>query len=448
MSDCQSIRDQILGRTLLWHGTSLEHAEAISREGFRPSPRQSQHNFKQATWFYHSTAFTEGVSDEGTHFIAAVDLNDYERGTDYIHEMDDTIVFLVPLPAHLTVARVDSPRGSLKDALSGLWSCDLVEELATWSCDASVPWRERQSVSEMLFSLSRSTYATSGVACHLLASEAELTWTAAAKLVDGLRNAAPRFLQEILRLYHRVFLTPRLARAAMISAVKCLSPRQILAAADNREGPGPSGLEQQVVADFLSTVLPRLPASECIRGAIDMASIRRLPDAEHALDEVSDWCARRASIEGNRVLEEVAIHYVMFAGDNFPTRHRAGVALDIAARMLESTGLDYFDRLNALASTDSHIVTAGLLHAFGALREERGIPFIAKLLADNRKMIRVSAINALGKIGTSAALEALNAVANDKRKVVREAIQRAMAAKKSANKRMQQTRSAALGCAL
>ena len=427
MSNCQSIRDQILGRTLLWHGTSLEHAEAISREGFRPSPRQSQHNFRQATWFYHSTTFTEEVPDEGTHFIAAVDLSDYERGTDYIHEMDDTIVFLVPLPAHLIVARVDSPRGPLTDALSGLWSCDLVGELAIWSCDASVPWRERQSVSEMLFSLSPRTYATSGVASHLLASEAELAWTTATKLEDGLRNAAPRFLQELLRLYHRVFLTPRLGRAAMISAVKCLSPRQILAAADDREVPGTSGPEQQMVADFLSTVLPRLPASECIRGAIDMASIRRLPDSEHALDEVSDWCVRRASLEGNDVLEEVAIHYLMFAGDNFPTRHKVGIALDIATRMLESTGLDYFERLNALANTDSHIVTAGLLHAFGALREERGIPFIAKLLTDNRKMVRVSAINALGKIGSSAALEALNAVANDKRKVVREAVERAMA---------------------
>ena len=88
-----TICERLLGRLVLWHGTSRENAAAICREGFRPA-RKSGHNLiRQATWFYHVTSFTEGENtDDSVGFIVAVDLDCYMRGRDYVHEMDDTIV--------------------------------------------------------------------------------------------------------------------------------------------------------------------------------------------------------------------------------------------------------------------------------------------------------------------------------------------------------------------
>ena len=54
------------------------------------------------------------------------------------------------------------------------------------------------------------------------------------------------------------------------------------------------------------------------------------------------------------------------------------------------------------------------------------MPFIAAQLDDSRKMHRVAAVEALERIGTPDALEALQSVAKDRRKVVRSALEQAL----------------------
>jgi HEAT repeat protein len=66
------------------------------------------------------------------------------------------------------------------------------------------------------------------------------------------------------------------------------------------------------------------------------------------------------------------------------------------------------------------------MHAFGALREERAIPFLASRLRDDRKGQRAAAVRALGQIGTPNALAAIGTVVNDKTKVVQKAVQQAL----------------------
>ena len=108
--------------------------------------------------------------------------------------------------------------------------------------------------------------------------------------------------------------------------------------------------------------------------------------------------------------EDVAFHYIMFAGDSYPTRHESHVARDLAVRILSTTGKDPFERLISLSNTDCGETRKGLMHAFASLREERAVPFLISCLKDNRKMQRVATIRALGRIGTPEGLAAQRAL--------------------------------------
>ena len=116
----------------------------------------------------------------------------------------------------------------------------------------------------------------------------------------------------------------------------------------------------------------------------------------------------------------------MFAGDTFPSRHAAYVARDLAIRILRKTGKDYYERLLALSETDDLETLCGVTYTFAAFREERAVPFLASRLNDDRKGPRAQAVYALGRIGNPAALAAVKTVANDKRRVVRRAVQQAL----------------------
>ena len=115
-----AIFEELLGRAVLWHATdSTEQADAICREGFRLSRSPVRHMHReQATWFYHATTFGTGeMTARPVGFMVALDLDTYVRGRDYAHEMDDIVVFHVPLSADLILARLDLSQIVSREAL-------------------------------------------------------------------------------------------------------------------------------------------------------------------------------------------------------------------------------------------------------------------------------------------------------------------------------------------
>lgn len=423
----QTISDSFLGKQILWHATTRENADAIRREGFRPA-RKSGHNLiRQATWFYHVTTFAEG-GDTGPDvgFVVSVDLNLYERGRDYAHEMENTVVFKVPLPPDCLVATLNWPQitgaPAVVEALGSQWQGDVISDLEECCCNPEITWSQKKSISEMLWSLAPNRYFDSGVICHLLAAEVPgLSIDEAQRHAWLLLEHCPRFLSSLLRLYHKTFLSPRLARATMIAAARHLPPAGVLALAEGLPSSNDSCPEATEVANFARATLPKLPTDELVRGAIEMASMRHFPGKDADFQYIGDWVAERAN-----EAEEAAFHYIKFAGDSFPARHAGHIARDLAVRILREIGKDYFECLIALGDTDDLEILSGVIRAFADFRDQRAVPFLASRLRDARKGPRSQAVRALGRIGTPDALAAVRSIANDKRKVVRKAVQQAL----------------------
>lgn len=274
-----AICEKLLNRLILWHGTSPENAIKISKDGFQPAEKSGLHTFRQAVWFYHTTpSFNQRAPLGGVGFVLSIDLNSYKCVTDYVHEMDDTVVFKVPLPSDLIVAQLDFDRISttedLCEALNQQWQCDVISEFRDYCCDTQIPWHQKRSIAEMLWSLAPKQYFEAGVFQHLLVTEVPgLSLSEAAGLISQLKEKSPRFLDGLLRLYHRVFLTPRFARAAMIAAVRYTTPTQVLEAAAGSPISKPPSEEAAAVVEFVNAVLPQLPRDALVRGAIEMAAM-------------------------------------------------------------------------------------------------------------------------------------------------------------------------------
>ncbi len=423
----QTICNRFLGQLILWHSTTPENADAICRDGFRPSRKSGRNMFRQGTWFYHVTTFREGkATDPAVGFVVATDLDDFVRGRDYAHERDDTVVFFVPISPDQLQARLDwhkiTDGQALVEALNFQWKCDVVAEVSRCCRDIAVPWSQKTGIAEMLWTLAPDRFFEAEIPHYMLAAEVQgLGLGEAARLVSRLRESSPRFLNELLRLYHRVFLSPCLTRATMVSAAKHMEPSRVLALAEGPPVLSSASEEIEAIEGFVGAVLSQLPSDRLVRGAIEMASMRHFPGNANEIQAIGDWVIERA-VDAT----ETAFHFIMFAGDSSPARDNPSVARDLAVRILRATGEDYFDRLLAHSDTDYHETLTGIMHAFAALGEERGVPFIAERLKDDRKQQRVAAIRALGNIGTPVALSALDAVANDKRKVVRNAVQQAL----------------------
>ncbi|MDE3258466.1 MAG: HEAT repeat domain-containing protein [Gemmatimonadota bacterium] len=422
-----SISDSLLDKQALWHATSRENADAIRKEGFHPARKSGQHRHRQATWFYHVTPIrrrrAEGP-DVGV--VLAVDLDMYERGRDYIHEMEDTVVFKVPLPPECLIAQLNWPEikdaAALATALDRHWHGDVISELETCCYENGIPWSRKRSISEMLWSLAPRRYLDSDVLCQMLVAEVSgLSLEDARQHAMLFREHCPRFLEAMLHLYHRTFLTPRLARAMMLAAARHLPPVEVLKLAEGTHASNSQSREAKEIATFARSVLPVIPRDELVRGAIEMASMRYFPGTDDDIQEIGDWVAKWAD-----EAQDVAFHYIRFAGDSYPARHKARVARSLAVRILSMTGGDHFDRLIALGDTDDLEALSGVTHAFAGLREPRGVPFLASRLKDPRKGPRAEAALALGKIGTSDALAAVRSIANDKRRIVRNAVQQAL----------------------
>ncbi len=424
-----TICDRLLGQLFLWHTTdSEEKANSISEKGFRSAMKQGVHRYTQATWFYHVTAFGGGAKTVGpVTFLVGVDPDNYVRGRDYFHDNDNTVVFQVSISSDRLLAKLDLRQVTNGDefakALGDRWQCDVVSEFTECFSDPEIPWSQKTRMAEMLWRMAPARYFEAGVPHQMLVAEVPgLSSAESVRLVLSLRKKCLGFLNTLLRLYHQVFLTPRLGRATMVAAAKYLEPVRILDSADGSAIRMPSS----AVAEFVDEIQPRLPSDDLVRGAIEMASMRHFPGNEQDIERIGDWVEERARIGGEIDSEETAFHYIMFGGDTYPTRHSPSTARSLAVRILRASGRDYFDRLLGLGDTDSLETLSGVMHAFGGLGEKRAVPFLASRLKDDRKMGRVAAVRALGEIGTREALTALRAVANDRRKVVQKALQRAL----------------------
>ena len=409
----------LLDRILLWHGTTQEIADRILAEGMRPSKKADVHTHKEGSWLYHATPTNTQFKHGVRTFMFGVDLRQYARGRDYVHQNIDTVVFKVPLPTDSIVACLDSSGHTLK-ALEICWGDHVMSDLVACCKDEGIAWRSKLGLAEIVWTLAPEKYLSEGLPGHMLAAEVPGMGLAdAARLISPLKELQPRFLHDVLRLYHRTYLTPRLARAAMVAGAKHATPAAVLS---NVKGDKttPSSQCTPEIADFLQAVLPQLPQHELARGALEMASLRRFPGTEDHIGPISNWLCARAF-----EFEEVAFHYVQFAGDTSEIRD-ARRARHLAAEILAATGRDYFSRLSALTHTDYSEALKGVMYTFASLRDERGVPFIAAQLDDSRKMHRVAAVEALERIGTPDALEALQSVAKDRRKVVRSALEQAL----------------------
>ena len=88
-------------------------------------------------------------------------------------------------------------------------------------------------MAEMLWSLDEQRYIGDGALARLLADEVPgLDIAEAQRLGSLLAEECPRFLDEFLRLYHKLFLTSHFARAAMVAASRAVGPIRVLELAD------------------------------------------------------------------------------------------------------------------------------------------------------------------------------------------------------------------------
>ena len=276
-------------------------------------------------------------------------------------------------------------------------------------------------MAEMLWSLDEQRYIGDGALARLLADEVPgLDIAEAQRLGSLLAEECPRFLDEFLRLYHKLFLTSHFARAAMVAASRAVGPIRVLELADGL-APTRRAMETEALDSFLGTVLPPLRPGDLVKGAIETAAMRHFPGDADDIRAIADWISRREA-----EIEEVAFHYVRFAGDTFPERHAPHVARDLAVQLLQSTGNDYFDHLLSLCEANYPETLFGVMHVFGRLREERAVPFLTSRLKDDRKQQRAAAVQALGRIGTPDALSAIRTVINDKAKAVQNAVREAL----------------------
>lgn len=361
-------------------------------------------------------------------FLCAVSPDAYTLGVDYAHDMTNVFVFHVPLPKEVIIARIsaDNLRNpeDIRSAIREQLQYDVGMALSEMCLNETIPWNQVSSVAATLRTLDEGIYHKWGVTKRLLRGELGILGEQECDhLLSLLVEGNPAFYRWFLRLYYGEYPFPHFARALMVAGARFVHPVHLLSLYDpavvvpSRTRTG-SQQDDAAVVTLLSELLPRLGKREIVFGTIEMAAMRRFPGSEIDLQVIEDWITRHGETAVG-----TALYFVRFGGDSFPNR-RSELAVRMAVAALRGTGEDHFYHLLELANTDYPVTHFGLIHAFGLMKEERAIPYLASCLNDERKQVRGSSVEALGLIGTAEAINLAKQAAHDPTKVVRQAVQR------------------------
>jgi len=425
---------RFVNHTLLWHFTHRDHADSISREGFRLSRNAKRwYQRGKATWFFYSASpfLKEVVSwtdkAEGDGFLCAVRTDRYRMGTDYAPEGPDVFVFYVPLPKEAIVARFSlanvSSREDLSLVLSEQIQCDISAAFSGICLDGAIPWHQVGFIASTLRTLDENVYHRISVTGRLLREEMRRRGRQASeRLLSLFTEGHPAFSRRFLDRYYGEYPFFHFGRALMVAGAGFLPPLRVLACHDpgvavphRSESEGHPG--RAPVAALLAEALPCLERTEAVFGAIEMAAMRHFPGDEGDLERIEHWIAQQG-----RPGVEAASHFIRFGVDCYPSG-RGGIAVRMAVAALWGTGEDPFERLSRMADTDYPSTHFNLIRAFGMMKETRAIPYLASSLRDERKQVRALAVEALGRIGNREALRLVKGAADDPANQVRRAVQ-------------------------
>lgn len=423
--------NELVNRLLLWHCTSRENAEAISREGFRLGPQRWWHRAKVVFFFHSVSHFLDMITEvdrtqcEG--FFCAVDLDGYALGHEYVHDMGDVFAFHVPLSKDVIITRFNIAnirnQADLRHTLSEQLQCDISQAFSSLCLDEAIPWNQLTAIASTLRALDEETYHNTRVTQRLIREEIRgIDDNECEHLFSLLVEGNERFHRRFLDLYYGTYAFPHLARALMVAGARFVHPVQIVALHDSSvaihdRSKSRKRRDDASVAGLLAEFLPKLERKEVVFGAIEMAAMQKFPGDEADLEVIEKWLTQQGSLA-----EEAALHFIRFGYASSPPR-RGERAVRMAVAALRGTGRDCFEVLSPLTDTDYPATHFGLMQAFGLLRERRAIPYLLPYLKDERNQIRASTVQALGRIGTVEAIDLVKQVANDKAKAVRRATQ-------------------------
>ncbi len=161
----------------------------------------------------------------------------------------------------------------------------------------------------------------------------------------------------------------------------------------------------------LAALLPALPNSALAAQTNEEQQLIAILQSASSPDDKDAACARLKRIGTDRsvpalaalLIDEQLSHSARYALESMPTS-KAGQALT-----------------DALPKT-SELIKVGIIHSLGDRREQRAVPALSRLLAEHDARVAAAAATALGQIGGTKALRALQDAATDSAEPVHDAI--------------------------
>ena len=161
----------------------------------------------------------------------------------------------------------------------------------------------------------------------------------------------------------------------------------------------------------LAALLPALPNSALAAQTNEEQQLIAILQSASSPDDKDAACARLKRIGTDRsvpalaalLIDEQLSHSARYALESMPTS-KAGQALT-----------------DALPKT-SELIKVGIIHSLGDRREQRAVPALSRLLAEHDARVAAAAATALGQIGGTKALRALQDAATDSAEPVHDAL--------------------------
>jgi len=405
---------------LLWHSSVRGNVEKILAEGLRPRGPRRWMQPKRPVWFYNSAReYTEALSshrDPGElgGFLSAVEWQGLPLGEGFSYEGPQVVTVYRPIPpdailmSYSGAEATDLP--SLRRVMDRHFGDGWLQAFAARCSDPDLAWEHQTSLAWTLLSLAPDVYASVGLSQRLL-KESLGPGANVGAILELLEAARPRFRRWLDLGYYAWYEFPHLARACFLAADKC---KRVPALAGILGGEAPD--PDEPVEAFLREVVTHSESSDIALAVLELLCARRVRVAEADRQRLVTWLVDR-----NENAEQWALYMVRYAHSNFLARV-ADRGVGAAIQVLKSTGRDYFGELSRLSESAFPPTLLGVSIAFGALRDERALPYLARCLAHEDKEQRAGAVRALGEIGTPEALEMVRQVSSDPAVSVRKAV--------------------------